>query len=133
MVAEHHVGDVPRGDPERGERVEQRLPARHHAGVDHQDALTVPHQAHGARDALAGVPGEEHVEPSRAGQVGGAHRAVQPLSIDTALPVNARPDGPSRKAAVSATSAGSIIRLTACGASSTSSRTCSSVSPCACA
>ena len=46
---------------------------------------------------------------------------------------NAAPAGPSRNATVSATSSGSISRLTACGARMTSSSTRSSGIPCACA
>ena len=53
----------------------------------------------------------------------GAHRAVQPMSMVTGTPVNGRPPGPSRNATTSATSSGSISRLTACGARMTSSRT----------
>ena len=53
-------------------------------------------------------------------------------SITTGAPVNARPPGPSRNAAVSATSSGSSSRFTACGASSTSSRTRSGGTPVAC-
>ena len=46
---------------------------------------------------------------------GAAQRAVQPKSIGTAAPVKARPPGPARNATTSATSSGSISRLTACG------------------
>jgi hypothetical protein len=41
------------------------------------------------------------------------YRAVQPMSIVTGTPVNARPAGPARNATTSATSSGSISSLMA--------------------
>ena len=62
---------------------------------------------------------------------GKVYRALQPRSMVTGTPEKAAPPGPARKAMTFATSSGSIRRFTACGARMTSSRTASSLIPCA--
>ena len=111
-----------RDEPERRQAPKRLADRRPADAVPSREAVLAQHRPGGELtrdDRLLQLEGD--VVGLRARRL--AHRAVQPRSITTGAPVKARPPGPSRKAAVSATSSGSSIRLTACGASSTSSST----------
>jgi len=74
VVAQDDVSDVAWSYAQLFERAQDRCPGRHHPRVDDNDPVTVADKAHGARDVVGCVAGEEHVE------LGGARQTLQVVS-----------------------------------------------------
>ena len=68
VVAQYDVCDIDRRYAQLLQGVEDRHSGWHHSRVDHDDAVTVPDQTHGAGDPAGCVAGEEHVQRRGAGQ-----------------------------------------------------------------